>query len=153
MIVCAVLALAACATPDRAACETLERIVVAIEGLGGTDPDDPATPAALAASYRDLAGEYRALAAELDPAAAEEARGFADVLDAAADDLDDLDHPVPPAELRRGSPAIQEMHDRVNANLPLGLGQEAMAQLDACDVEPPGPSLAPQGSAMAGFPA
>ena len=142
LLAAVVLVLAGCAEDGReprALCSAADEIADTARDLADVPPDD------LAADYRRLAEAYRNAGDALDDRAARNhARDLAETVAEAAGDLDAVDD----GEIHAGevdTPALAEMRETINANLPLGLDSTAMEQIEAeCDPSLeglPGPEL------------
>jgi hypothetical protein len=82
--------------------------------------------------YRQLAHAYREAADELDDrSAAEDARHLAEVIEEAAQDLEAVDDPTITSTADVQSGALDEMGEIITSNLPIGLDDPAMDQIDA----------------------
>lgn len=126
------LILAACGPADQpdpeALCDPVDELIAVAADLG-TDPDE------ISNDYRRLADRYQQIADELDdPDAAAQLLRLAHVTAQAADDLDAIDLRDEIDHLTDVSDAVAEMSETINANLPIGLGPDAMDQVEQqCD--------------------
>lgn len=133
----ACLVAAGCGPPTyrgdpTALCPAVDDITAAARALG---PSNRLDLDEVAAHYERLGDAYRQVAQELDDeGAADGALDLAAVVEEAAQDLEAVDDPQATSTADVDSEALDEMGDIVTADLPIGLEQPAMEQVDAqCD--------------------
>ena len=109
-------------------CAAVEDITETARALGPTTEPDLDH---IAEHYRRLVGAYRGAADELDDTtASDEARHLARVVDEAAQDLEAIDDTEATSVADVRSEAIDEMGEIITSNLPIGLNDRAMEQID-----------------------